>query len=158
MGHKEKRQDLIGKEKRSGAKHDAFVKKVLENPTTAGGFLEEFLPIDIKKKLNLKKIRVEKETYVEDSLKTKLSDMVYAVEMKGEEEEAFVYCLVEHQSSPDYWISLRLWKYTLLLLERHMKHKEKLPVVVPLVLYNGKTKYRSPRILWELFEVPSFAK
>ena len=120
------------------------------------------MPAEYKDILDLTTLKVEKESYVEDSLKTKLSDIVYSVKTKPDEagrtDTTLVYTLVEHQSSPDYWIALRLWKYSLLLLERHTKKRNKLPVIIPLVLYNGQKKYNVPMNLWELFSHPIMAK
>lgn len=159
---------LIWKEVRAGrraelkAKHDNFVKKVMESPVAASEFLEEFLPGEYRDMLDLTTLKVEKETYVDDSLKSRLSDIVYSVQTKpndvGKTDTTFVYALVEHQSSPDYWIAFRLMKYSLLLLERHIEKRNKLPVILPLVLYNGKKKYNVPMNLWELFTYPILAK
>jgi predicted transposase YdaD len=58
----------------------------------------------------------------------------------------------------DNFIAFRLWKYTLFLLERHIKDKKKLPLIAPIVLYHGKSKYTAAKSLWDLFEDPSIAK
>ncbi|MFM8490588.1 MAG: Rpn family recombination-promoting nuclease/putative transposase, partial [Candidatus Methylopumilus sp.] len=104
----------------------------------------------------------EKETYVEESLRTKLSDMVFSVQMHNKNEDkkydAFIYTLIEHQSYSDYWIALRLLKYSLLLLERHTIKRNKLPVILPIVIYNGKKKYSAPRNIFELFTYPDIAR
>ncbi|MCC8417175.1 MAG: Rpn family recombination-promoting nuclease/putative transposase [Rickettsia endosymbiont of Bryobia graminum] len=83
--------------------------------------------------------------------------MIYSVKTK-DQEKAFVYVLIEAQSSCDYWIALRLWKYMLLLCERHMTNKEKLPLICPLLIYNGSEVYSAPRNFWELFTKPEQAK
>ena len=137
--------------------HDALAKKVLENPVAAREFLEEYLPREFKEYIDIATLKVEKESHVEESLKRRLSDVVYSVSTK-DKDEAFIYCLCEHQSSSDHWIALRLWKYSLLLLERHKKKKDKLPLILPLVLYNGKDKYTAPRNIWELFSNSALAK
>ncbi|MDP5020541.1 MAG: Rpn family recombination-promoting nuclease/putative transposase, partial [Rickettsiaceae bacterium] len=137
--------------------HDALAKKVLENPVAAREFLEEYLPEEFKDFIDINTLKVEKESYVEDSLKRRLSDVVYSVSTK-DQDKAFIYCLCEHQSSSDHWIALRLWQYSLLLLEKHKKKKDKLPLVLPLVLYNGKDKYTAPKNIWELFGNPTLAK
>ncbi len=53
---------------------------------------------------------------------------------------------------------MQLWKYTLLLCERHKKGKDKLPLVYNLVIYNGKEIYNAPRNLWSLFTDSVMAK
>lgn len=155
-------QETRKESKKKNTIHDNFVKKVMESPVAACEFLEELLPAEYRDMLDLTTLKVEKESYIEDSLKSRLSDIVYSVQTKpndaGKTDTTLVYALVEHQSSPDYLIALRLWKYSLLLLERHTKKRNKLPIILPLVLYNGKKKYNVPMNLWELFTYPTLAK
>mgnify|MGYP003321209020 FL=1 len=140
-------------------KSDALFKSVLEDKIAATEFLDAYLPDNIKNILDLSTILIEKESYIEEDLKRRFSDIVYSIKHKDNPKEtAFVYALAEHQSTPDYWIALRLFKYMLLLCERHKKKKDKLPLVVPLVLYNGKTEYTAPKSFWELFNNPDMAK
>ena len=54
----------------------------MESPVAASEFLEEFLPAEYRDMLDLTTLKVEKETYVEDSLKSRLSDIVYSVQTK----------------------------------------------------------------------------
>lgn len=131
-------------------KHDSLVKTIMTDPIAAQEFLEYYLPVDFKNLVDLSKITVEQESYIEESLNKKYSDIVYKISTKREE-KAFVYVLIEAQSTIDYWTALRLWKYTLLLCERHKKGKDKLPLVYNLVIYNGKEVYNDPRNLWSLF-------
>lgn len=120
-------------------------------------FLEYYLPKDFKKLIDLSKITVEQESYIEESLSKKYSDIVYGIETK-EYGKGFVYILIEAQSTVDYWTALRLWKYTLLLCERHKEKRNKLPLVYNLVIYNGKQVYNAPRNLWDLFTNSVMAK
>lgn len=152
----------IKREKLKKANHDSLIKKALENPVIAQEFLSEYLPDEYKSLIDLSTIKPEKETYVEKSLKTKLSDMVFSVKMHDTTEDkrnnAFIYALVEHQSYSDYWIAFRLLKYSLLLLERHVSGKNKLPIILPLVIYNGKARYKAPKNIFELFAYPDIAR
>ena len=149
-------------ERRKKINHDSLIKKALENPVIAQEFLSEYLPSEYKALIDLSTIKPEKETYVEESLKTKLSDMVFSVQMYDTTEDkrnnAFIYALVEHQSYSDYWIAFRLLKYSLLLLERHASGKNKLPIILPLVIYNGKAGYKAPKNIFELFAYPDIAR
>jgi predicted transposase/invertase (TIGR01784 family) len=139
-------------------KSDALFKSILEEEIAAREFLEYYLPADFKALVDLSQIKVEKESYVEDNLKRRLSDIVYSIKTK-DNQEAFVYVLLEHQSKPDYWMALRLWKYMLLLCERHQDaEKKKLPLIAPIVFYNGSKKYDSSLNLWNLFADPEQAR
>jgi len=147
----------VASSKKKNAPHDGLIKKVMENPVAAQEFLEEYLPASFKNYVDLSTVKVEKESFVEKNLKKQLSDIVLSVKTK-DNKTAFVYTLIEAQVNPDHWIALRLWKYILLLCERHMKNREKLPLVCPLVFYHGSKNYDAPMNLWELFAKPEEAK
>ena len=148
---------LAPKKPKKNTPHDALIKKIMENPIAARELLEEYLPESFKDVVDLSTVKIEKESYVEKHLVKQLSDVVLSLKTK-ENEQAFVYVLLEAQINPDYWIAFRLWKYILLLSERHMTAKDKLPLVCPLVLYHGTKKYDAPKNLWQLFADPYKAK
>ena len=65
--------------------------------------------------------------------------------------------LLEHQSTPDRWLRLRLLKYSIRIWERdRQRHpgEEQLRPIVPLVLYQGGRVWRHAREFSELFPVP----
>ena len=143
--------------KKKNTPHDGLIKKVMENPIAAREFLEEYLPESFKTRIDLSTIKIEKESFVEQNLKKQLSDIVLSVKTKNNQ-KAFVYTLIEAQVNPDYWIAFRLFKYILLLCERHIKDKNKLPLICPLVFYHGAKKYDAPLNLWDLFAHPEEAQ
>ena len=143
--------------KKKNTPHDGLIKEVMENPIAAREFLEEYLPESFKTRIDLSTIKIEKESFVEKNLKKQLSDIILSVKTKNNQ-KAFVYCLIEAQVNPDYWIAFRLFKYILLLCERHIKDKDKLPLICPLVFYHGSKRYNAPLNLWELFDQPKEAK
>ncbi|UCM85692.1 MAG: Rpn family recombination-promoting nuclease/putative transposase [Rickettsia endosymbiont of Culicoides impunctatus] len=138
-------------------KHDQLFKKIMVNEIAAQEFLEYYLPNNFKEKIDLSKIKIEQESYIEESLRRKYSDIFYSVKTKNDE-TAFIYVLLDHQSTSDYWMALRLWRYTLLLCERHKKNEDKLPLICPIIMYNGVEKYHAPRNLWNLFTDSEQAK
>lgn len=140
-------------------KSDALFKSIMSEPLAAKEMLEEYLPDNIKELINIDTVKVEPESYVEESLKRKLSDIVYSVKSYQNNDNAFIYVLCEHQSTNDSLIALRLWKYTLLLCERHAKDKAgKFPLVFPMLIHTGSKKFTAPMNLWELFSTPYLAK
>lgn len=161
-------------------KHDELFKKVMSEPIAAREFLEHYLPISFKNKINLDSIKIEKESFVTEDLRKRLSDVVYSVSLNKNNikdstnesvnnDKAYVYVLIEHQSSSDYWIAFRLWQYMLLLCERHKDvnknksnatkdHDNKLPLICPIVVYANDKPYNAPRSFWELFEDGKIAK
>ena len=139
-------------------KHDEFIKRFLQGDTTSREFLETYLPEKFKTILDLNTIKVEQESFVDSSsLNKKMSDIVYSAKT-NDGKDALIFTLLEHQSKSDHWIAFRLWQYSLLLLERYKDKKKKLPILIPIVIYNGKDRYNAPTSFWDLFQDPVLAK
>jgi predicted transposase/invertase (TIGR01784 family) len=140
-------------------KHDNFAKSFLIQPIVAKEFLQEYLPTELKGKIDIDSVKVEKETFIEKPLRNRSSDVIYSCKT-NDGEELYCYVLLENQSSNDQSMPFRLLRYTLLLLEKYTSKKKQanLPLVAPFVIYNGKDKYNSPRSLWEMFKEPELAK
>ena len=52
-----------------------------------------------------------------------------------------------------------IWKKYKQDKEAKLKNnKFKLPIIFPLVMYNGKIKYNAPTNIWQLFENPQLAQ
>lgn len=179
--NQQSQQDLENSDASERPRHDELFKKVMSEPVAAREFLEHYLPVSFKNKINLNSVKIEKESFVTEDLRKRLSDVVYSVSLKQDvasengtdstsknidNDKAYVYVLIEHQSSSDYWIAFRLWQYMLLLCERHKdanksnnkQDKGKLPLICPIVVYANEWPYNAPRSFWELFEDSSTAK
>lgn len=57
-------------------KSDALFKSIMEDKKAATEFLEQYLSNDVKDIVDLNTVKLEKESYVEDDLKRKLSDIL----------------------------------------------------------------------------------
>ncbi|KJV99903.1 putative permease [Rickettsia amblyommatis str. Darkwater] len=166
--------DLENSDASERPRHDELFKKVMSEPVAARKFLEHYLPVSFKNKININSVKIEKESFVTEDLRKRPSDVVYSVSLQKNNikdnttdgnDKAYVYTLIEHQSSSDYWIAFRLWQYMLLLCERHKdankKNKQergKFPLICPIVVYANNKPYNAPRSFWELFEDSSTAK
>ena len=60
-------------------KSDALFKSIMEDKKAATEFLKQYLLKDIKDIVDLNTVKLEKESYVEDDLKRKLSDIVFSI-------------------------------------------------------------------------------
>ena len=137
-------------------KHDEFVRKCLLNLEVAKDFLGQYLPVEIKDKCNLDSLAIVPGSYIDGKLKKMASDVVYSLKTKSNS-QAYIYTLVEHQSSEDSMMSFRILRYQVAIMQQHLdKHsKEDLPLVFPLVIYNGtKSPYPYPTTLKVLFNEP----
>jgi len=72
-----------------------------------------------------------------------------------------LYVLLEHQSSVDRWMALRMLRYVVRQVERwRQEHPESqvLPLIIPLVMYHGPDgAWTAPRRVEELFDLPEGA-
>ncbi len=109
-------------------------------------------------------VLIDKEFILED-FKEEEADIVYKVNIDGK--DIIFYILLELQSKVDFRMPIRLlmymteiWREELKNTEENVKKRKdyKLPVIVPMVLYNGKNNWSAARnfkeILngYELFE------
>ena len=151
---------------------DSFFKELFKNKEIARQFALEFLPkiYKIPFKGEVKDIIVEDTSFSNTSLSEKESDVL--LKLVFQDHEAFVYILIEHQSTVDYLMPYRLLVYMTRIWERYVKEKGKeakrkgfkLPPIVPVVFYDGLKKWTAKRnfkemvMLKEQYEklIPSF--
>ena len=145
---------------KENAKHDPYFKAGLKIPEISLPTLKRWIPAHIQKDMDLEQVRYESETLVGERLGRKVVDVLFSVPYKGR--KSFIYILIEHQSTVEKWMALRLILYVLSILE-DLVHKSKgkleaLPVVFPMVYYNGEAEYHGCLNLCELSEDPEVFK
>ncbi len=149
-----------GRERKSNNKnsHDVFVKKAMPNKRVAKEFFEENLPQEIISQIDLNTLKQEKENYFDNTLGHGIVDLLYSVNFG--EEKGYLILLVEHQSSQDYKMPLRIMKYILKICDDYLKNNKgkKIPLIYPILFYGGETKYTAPLSLWDLFSNAERAK
>ena len=90
--------------------------------------------------------------------KKRITDLVYKVKIK--DELFYIIIIIEFQAAIDHFMALRINTYTSLLLEQlvkidKIKPGEKLPLMLPIVFYNGVKRWTAPITLKEHFhDVP----
>lgn len=120
--------------------HDAIFKQFLSDIDIARDFLASHLPQEVKQRCDFSTLQLTSSTFVDEALRSRLSDMLYAV--RTTQGCGYIYCLIEHQSRPDKCMALRLLRYSLAAMQQHLAQgNHDLPLVVPLLFYQGS---RSP--------------
>ena len=104
-------------------------------------------------------------SFVSAAHKRRESDVIWKFRRKGSDEPVYVYLLLEFQSRPDHYMAVRLMTYIGLFFESliasgQLPASGKLPMVIPLVIYNGAERWRPALQLADLIERldPSAAK
>ena len=137
--------------------HDHLFRSVFgeDQEREAAGLLQAYLPQAVSRELLWPSLTWQSASFIDDRLRDSESDLLYAIRRKADGAPAWVYVLLEHQSTPDPWLRLRLLKYSIRIWERDRgrhPHEEHLRPIVPLVLYQGPTGWRHAREFSELFE------
>ena len=89
--------------------HDVFVKKAMSDKNVAREFFEVNLPQDILSQVDLSTLKQEKENYFDNTLGHGIVDILYSVNFG--EDKGYIMLLVEHQTTQDYKMPLRIMKY-----------------------------------------------
>jgi len=142
-------------------KHDPMARKFLSDLSVTKEFLNTYLMPELKAKCDLNTLTIESGSYVENDLKTHCADIVYKVNLLDNSGCAYIYTLIEHQSTPKKLMPFRILKYQLAIIQKHLDENKgsKFPIVVPLVFYNGATSpYPYVCDIAELFADPELYK
>ncbi|NHB88998.1 Rpn family recombination-promoting nuclease/putative transposase [Photorhabdus tasmaniensis] len=146
------------KRKHTPTPHDAVFKQFLGHIDTARDFLEIHLPATSRAVCDLDTLRLESGSFIEDNLRAYYSDILYS--LKTVQGEGYVYCVIEHQSSPDKMMAFRLMRYSISAMQRHLEQgHEKLPLVIPMLFYHGKMRPHPWSTNWfDCFDAPVLAE
>ncbi len=74
-----------------------YVKLFLRQPDTARDFLAFHLPAPIHALCDMKTLKLESSSFIDDDLRESYSDVLWSV--KTEQGPGYIYCLIEHQST-----------------------------------------------------------
>ncbi|MEN8236602.1 MAG: Rpn family recombination-promoting nuclease/putative transposase [Pseudomonadota bacterium] len=131
--------------------HDRYARSSLLQPKVAREFFNEHLPVAIKKCVDLSSLAPQKESYINDKLHAKVVDILFSVDFAGE--DGYLYLLIEHASTPDPLLPLRMLQYVLAIMEEHCRRtgESKLPIVFPMIFYTGRKEYKHSTNIYDLF-------
>ena len=140
-------------------KHDSYFHICMSYLPTAHDLVVPHLPEEYRQKCDEDSLRQENGVWGDKYLHHFQSDFVVSMDTTtGNGGKVFV--LVEHQSSLDNLMPLRFLHYCSAIMMNNVEDQDKLPQVVPILLYQSKgAKYSARHILQECFteqQLPSF--
>ncbi len=139
--------------------HDGFFKYSLQDLALAKEFINNYLPDKVVKLLDLSSMEPVRDSFVDEELKQYFTDMLFKINLNGR--TAYSYFLFEHKSSADRNISLQLLGYIVKIWKMVCSQStvEKLPVIIPLVIYHGAKPWNVGLKLSDLLhQVPDAVK
>lgn len=137
------------------APHDSGYKLLFSHPRMVEDLLRGFVPEDWVQQLDFSTLEKVNGHYVGDDLRQRADDVVWR--LRWGDDWIYVYLLIEFQSRPDRWMAVRMLAYVALLYQDLVRQRAftasgRLPPVLPLVLYNGDTRWQAATRLGELIE------
>jgi len=139
--------------------HDAVFRQVFGVPQNAASQLRAVLPSGLARRLDLGRLTRVPASFVDEALKWRHSDLLFTAPLDGR--DAYVYVLVEHQSSDDPLMAFRMLRYVTRIWDQHLRdhpRARRLPAVIPLVVHHGRSQWTSPAQLADLIDLDPAAK
>ncbi len=142
---------------KTAPRHDGGYKSLFSHPTMVEELLRGFVRQDWIERLDFSTLERMANSFVSEDLRERHSDLIWRLRLRGDEDGwVYLYLLLEFQSTSDPFMAVRLLTYLGLLLEEiirreKLKSGDRLPAVFPLVLHNGKGRWRAPLRLESLF-------
>lgn len=138
--------------------HDRFFKRSLKEKKIALDFLKAHLPSDIYCSIDINSLQLTEKSFVVPELKEIHSDIIYKCQIN--QKSAYLFFLLEHQSTADELMAFRMLHYVVSLSNDHLLQGfKKLPIILPLCIYHGaESPYPYSIDLYDCFEDVEFAQ
>ena len=122
--------------------HDSCFRQLMHQTENARSFFERYLTPDLKDSIDLDTLALQSGSAVTEAFQQLHTDILYRVDFHAANDKAapqpgYLYTLVEHQSTPDPTMAIRLWQYKAALLMKHAQD-DYLPPIHTLVFYHGR--------------------
>ncbi len=136
--------------------HDKFFKETIGDPDVAQDFLTNYLPKEILQIIDLERLSLEKDSFIDQELEEAYSDLLYKTRINGK--EGYLYFLFEHKSYQVPGLALQLLKYMVKIWEQKAKENNTggLPVIIPLLIYQGEKQWEGKPSFSSLFDELEF--
>src|SRR5690554_2026337 len=137
---------------------DASYKLLFSQPTMVIDLLKGYVKQEWIEQLDFSTLEQVPTNFVSSRLHQRHNDCIWRVLWQGTKRWLYVYVVLEFQSKADWMMPLRMMTYLGLLYEEIVKvngctRKDKLPPVLPMVLYNGKSPWKFTTQLYDLIDV-----
>ena len=132
--------------------HDAIYKAIFSEKQMVKSLLLDFVKLPFVADFDFSTLEPFPGSYATPAFTRHENDLVWRVKMNGR--DCLIYIMLEFQSHPEKYMAARIAKYSMLLLGNLIDQAEVehgLPPILPMVIYNGETKWQAPTSLTQLF-------
>ena len=138
-------------ESSSSNPHDAYVRRVFSRPAAAAAFFRFALPPELGREIAKDRIELLSSDSISPKLDESRGDLMYRV--RGRSRDFVAILILEHQSSFDRRMPLRLLRYQTAAWEQIEQDSgsSPIPFIDVTVLYHGHTPWRGRRRFLDLY-------
>ena len=138
--------------------HDDFFYQVMSRKDKAMTFFTRYLPSKVLGIIKLETLCLAEGKNVSDAGVRLYNDVLYRCELT-EGQPGYVFAMCEHQSTPDAQMPLRLLKYNIATIGKHLKQDNGLfPVIINIVLYHGSRPWHYSTAFSDYYANPALGK
>ena len=139
--------------------HDCGYKQIFSFSIMVEDLLKGFIGEPWGDELDFKTLERRNGSYVSDDLSEREDDIIWRVKWRREDRWMYIYFLIEFQTEHDAFMGIRIMNYVSLLYQDIIKTGEvraggHLPPVLPMVIYRGDVKWRTPLNVKHLIQKP----
>ena len=146
--------------------HDDLFQLVFTDPGNAVGELQHLLSPEINRRIDWSTLESLPTHFMDQEFTKRHADAAFTVKLDGR--KVVLYLLLEHQSTTDRLMALRLLRYMVRLWDEFLKEHAKaqrdakrrrrpgairLPAIIPLVVHHSKTGWKAPMQFQELLDL-----
>lgn len=135
-------------------KHDASYRSLFSSPAIVRGLFQGIIKAQWLELLDWDGLEPLPTDYISDKLRQRQGDIVWRLP-RLDGRDVYLLLTIEHQSTIDFYMALRILTYLGLLYEALLARKlikpgEPLPVVLPVVIYSGVPRWNAALNVSEL--------
>ncbi len=133
--------------------HDRYFRIGLQAPAEQAAMVASLFP-DLGPLLDTAGFETVDGTFVDEHLHARQTDVLLRTRLAGH--EAFVYVVIEHQRTVDPFMALRMMRYQARIWDRYLRENpdaQRLPVILPAVVYQGQRPWNAPTNLRDLLHL-----
>lgn len=116
-------------------RHDKCFRDILSDKNEVISLLKEF--VNPENTIKAEEIEPYNTSFVTSKYQNREADILYKIKGKN------AYILIEHQSKIDLKMSYRLIEYYTEILRTSDKKQDKMPIVIPIIIYTGDKQWKT---------------
>ena len=142
----------------SNTPHNDFFYQVMSCREKALAFFGRYLPEQLLAMIDLDTITLYESKHVSDAGVSLYNDVLYRCEF-NEGQPGYLFSMCEHQSTPESQMPLRLLKYNVATIEKHLQQgQEQFPVIINSVVYHGSRPWNYSTAFSDYYAHPALGK